>query len=78
MTMRFFDAMTPAKSAEEGALAKAVTPTLAKGAALKSVRRKLPAAVEIKENPAVSGKTENTVSHALRRAAFRHVLERRF
>ena len=78
--MRFFDAMTPAKSAEESALVRAKMPTLAKGAALKSVCRKekLPAAVEIKENPAVRAYEEPGASHALRRAAFRHFLKKRF
>jgi len=78
--MRFFDAMSPAKSMEEGALAKAAVPTLAGGAALKSVcrRERLPAAVEINEKPAGSEKTGTDRSCALRRAAFRQIVGKHF
>ena len=65
--------MTPAKSIEEAALAKA------RSAALKSLRiqDKLPDAVEIKENPA--GRAEGMdSSRELRRAAFRHLMRKRF
>ena len=78
MTVRFFDAMIPAKGIEERALSKASVPTLDRGAALKSVCRKRPAAVDIKEKPAADGETAKAVSRALRRAAFRHFLKKRF
>lgn len=78
MPVRLLDFMTPARSWEEAAMTIAKVRTLSDGAALNSVKT-IDAALEtmeIAENKNTAAGSEHVLPR--RRAALRHVLERRF